>query len=60
GICFLLAGLGAAAGLPAPVLTPAVAVITFAAVTSVAVIASLLPALRVRRMEVAAALRCAL
>jgi len=55
--CLALAHLTPPGMFPAPVISATVLVITALALTGVGVIAALVPALRVRRMEISAALR---
>ena len=55
--CRALAALAPADRFPTPILSPLVAVVSGAALLAVALVAAALPALRVRRLEVAAALR---
>lgn len=55
--CAALAAVTPAEKYPLPILSPVVAGVTLFAVCGVALLASLLPALRVRRIEISAALR---
>lgn len=57
GVCAVMTALTPEGALPTPILSPLAAVVTFAALLGVALVAALIPALRVRHIEVAAALR---